>query len=503
MFFEQKDKPLKSNQETKCIQEITGDLTIDIETLHLQFEHIKDLVTREISQGLYLAYIGGLADEATLSNHVIKPLLHQMSSKADLDHQPIPSILTLSHISQTSSWQEITDLLFVGNSILFVEGHNKAYVLKSQGWKERAITEPLNESTLFGSHQGFIENSQTNIALIRRYLPDKELKIIEYVIGTRGKSKLSILYLQDVVNPDAVKQLKDRIEKIEVDALINTGEIIEFIEDNSLTLFPQFFLTERPDATASELLQGRAVVVFDRSPRVLVGPYSLGSFFQTVDDYSTRWIAGSFIRLLRYFAFFISIFLPAIYIATISFHFEILPLHWIISIGESRIRVPLTPIMEAFLMEITIEMLREAAIRLPAPVGQTVGVVGGIVIGQAAVQAGIVSNIMVVIVALTAIASFMLPNQDFSAGVRLLRFPAMFMAAMFGMVGIMIAVMILLAHLVSLESLGTPFGSPYAPVRFKDWKDAFIRLPNRWMNKRPVENRPQQLKKQGSGDPDQ
>lgn len=498
MVFKPQNRRANVQQNSMNSQYVSGEIIKDKQTLCLLLNQITDLVTRDINKGLLLAYIEGLTDDKKLNDNVIEPLLNRVSSTDE--NLPIQSIITLSNISLSSSWQEIADALLQGSSVLFVQGESEAYILKTQGWKERSITEPQNESSIFGSHQGFIENSQTNIALIRRYLPDKELKIIEHVVGLRGKSKLSILYLHDVANPDVVQELQDRIEKINVDALINTGEITEHIEDNSFTLFPQFLLSERPDTTASELLQGRAVVVFDRSPSVLIGPYSIGSFFQTVDDYSTRWIAASFIRLLRYIAFFVAIFLPSLYIATISFHFEILPLHLIISVGESRVNVPLTPIMEAFLMEITIEMLREAAIRLPTSVGQTVGVVGGIIIGQAAVQAGIVSNIMVIIVALTAIASFMLPNQDFASSIRFIRFPIMFMAAMFGMVGIMIALMILIAHITSLESLGTPYGSPYAPLRFKDLKDTLIRVPMRWMNQRPLLNRPQQFKRQGSGD---
>jgi spore germination protein len=195
--------------------------------------------------------------------------------------------------------------------------------------------------------------------------------------------------------------------------------------------------------------------------------------------------------------FFLSTFLPAIYIAVISFNYEIIPLDLLISIGESRERVPFPPIIEALVMEITLEMLREAGIRLPSPIGQTVGIVGGIVIGQAAVQAGIVSNIMVIIVASTAIASFILPSYDMASAIRLLRFPVMIAASMFGLIGIAIALMILVAHLISLESLGTPYGTPFAPVRFSDWKDTLIRLPLWSMKDRPKETRTKQSRRLG------
>jgi spore germination protein len=267
--------------------------------------------------------------------------------------------------------------------------------------------------------------------------------------------------------------------------ILNTGELSELIEDNPFSPFPQFMMTERPDAVASQIVQGRIAVVVDRSPSVLVGPVTFTSFFQSIDDYSMRWMIASFLRLQRFVGFFIAAFLPAIYIAVISFNYELIPLKLIFSIGESRERVPFPPLAEAMIMEITIEMLREAGIRLPAPIGQTVGIVGGIVIGQAAVQAGIVSNIMVIVVALTAIASFIIPNYDMASGIRLIRFPMMFIASMFGIVGIVIGLMVFIAHLLTLESLGIPFGSPLAPVRFSDWKDTFVRLPLWKMVDRP------------------
>jgi spore germination protein len=209
------------------------------------------------------------------------------------------------------------------------------------------------------------------------------------------------------------------------------------------------------------------------------------SFFQGIDDYGTRWLVSSFIRLLRFIALMMALFLPATYVAFISFNFEVIPMKLLLSIAESRIQVPLSPVMEAILMEVTLELMREAALRLPSPIGQTIGIVGGIIIGQAAVQAGIVSNIMIIVVAVTAIASYNIPNYDMSSSIRLLRFPMMLAAAMFGVIGIVIGGMTLIAHIISLESLGTPYGSPLAPFRIADMKDAFLRLPLWAMKKRP------------------
>lgn len=238
------------------------------------------------------------------------------------------------------------------------------------------------------------------------------------------------------------------------------------------------------------------------SPRALITPVNFISFFQTIDDYNVRWLLAFFIRLLRITGFFIAVFLPSIYIAIISFHYEVIPMDLVLSIGESRERVPFSPILEATLMELTLEMLREAGVRLPAAIGQTVSIVGGIVIGQAAVQAGLASNIMVIIVSLTAIASFIVPVFDMAYAIRLLRFPMMILAWLFGMVGIAMGMMVIIGHLISMETMGTPYGTPLAPLRWSDWKDSVIRAPLRYIDKRQVGARPTQRQKQRRNSPD-
>lgn len=348
-----------------------------------------------------------------------------------------------------------------------------------------------------GAHQGFVETALQNIALIRRYIPNRELKIKEFWIGERGVCKVSVMFVEDIVDPDLLRILEDRITAITVDAVLNTGELEEMIEDNPYSPFPQFYTTERPDTAASHLLQGRIGIIVDRSPSVLIAPSTFVSFFQSVDDYSTRWLVSSFIRLLRFLAMVVATFLPALYIALISFNYELIPLDLILTVGESRESVPFPPLIEAVMMELTLEMLREAGIRLPSPIGQTVGIVGGIVIGQAVVQAGIVSNVMVIVVAFTAISSFIFPNYDMAAAIRLVRFAMMGLASMFGIIGIVIGFMILIGHLISLESLGAPYASPFAPVRFQDLKDTFLRLPLWLMKNRPTSVLSTQSRRQG------
>ncbi|BBH24082.1 spore germination protein [Paenibacillus baekrokdamisoli] len=478
-------------------QPISESLAINLDILKQLFSYTPDLVIRHIQlktgNTTLLVYLDGLIDKESVENHILHPLIHELDSMKNIE-----SSTTIGKTETVALWLDIEQSIFEGKSILFINEHPHALALHTQGWPQRAIQEPQIESTLKGSHQGFVETSGQNIALIRRYLPNREMKIKESTVGSRAKTRISMLYLEDVVQPDFVKEMEDRLQQIDVDAVLNTGELVEFIEDHPFSLFPQLALTERPDSAASHILQGRIALIVDHSPSVIIAPVNFSVFFQSIDDYSNRWIIASFIRLLRYLAFITTISLSAIYISIVSFHYELLPLDLLLSIGESRARVPFPPIIEALLMELSLEMLREAGLRLPGPIGQTIGVVGGIVIGQAAVQAGIVSNIMVIIVALTAISSFIVPDYDMSSSLRLLRFPMMFLASLFGMVGIVIGLMIIGAHLISMESFGVPYGSPIVPIRLPDWKDVWIRMPMWKMKNRPLSNEPTQLKRQGA-----
>lgn len=476
---------------------LSADLDKNISNLQMMFSSTPDLIVRRFhikstASKAALVYLDELTDRKAINSDVLHQLMHEADGSLSIEQ-----IVTVGGIKPAGSLSQVEQAILQGKSVLIVDGSLTAQLLDTQGWPQRAIEDPQLEASLKGSHQGFVETGSQNIAMIRRYLPNRELKIKEFIVGKRGRTKVSVLFLADVAHPEVLKELEDRIQRIDADAILSAGELEEFIEDNPYSPFPQFSTTERPDSVASQVLQGRIAVVVDRSPGVLIGPANFGMFFQTVDDYSIRWEVSSFLRILRLAAFFVTIFLPAIYIALISFNYDVIPLQLLLSVGESRASVPFQPIIEALLMEVTLEMLKEAGIRLPAPIGQTVGIIGAIVIGQAVVQAGVVSNIMVIVVSLTGLASFIVPNHDMSAAIRLIRFPMMMVAAFFGLLGIGVGLMVLLGHLVALESLGTPYFSPISPLRMADWKDMIIRMPLTKMNTRPLSARPIQEKRQG------
>lgn len=482
---------------TPEITQITANLSENIDQLATIFSDTPDLVVRTFTykqSGVpaALAYLDGLVDKNSINNNVLHELMFHTTTD-DRDELPV----ALGDLKNLLAWEAVENAILRGYSILFIDGQAHAFSLETQGWPQRGISDSQIEASLKGTHQGFIETGSQNIALIRRYISSRELKIKEFYVGNRTKSKVSILYLEDIALPEIRYELERRISNLQIDCILNTGELAELIEDNPLSLFPQMITTERPDTAASQLLQGRYCVVVDRSSSVLIAPVGIAAFFQGIDDYSTRWPVATFFRLLRFFACIIAAFLPAFYIACISYNHELIPLELILSIGEFRSAVPFPPFIEALIMEIMLEMLREAGVRLPAPVGQTVGIVGGIVIEQAAVEAGIVSNLMVVVVASTAVASFILPNYDMAASVRLIRFPMMTIASMYGVIGMMAGVMVIIAHVISLQSLGEPYSTPIAPLRIRDWKDVFIRLPLKNMIYRPQSIRSLQKRRYG------
>ncbi|MGM7701592.1 spore germination protein [Pseudalkalibacillus sp. Hm43] len=471
-------------------------LDSNLETLNLLFSNTPDLIVRKLEtktgREAAIAYFTNQVDIDVINEHIIKPLLHAKTKVEDYR-----SIVTVGDVMNIEHWSKVENGLLSGKTILFIEGSNIALALGTEKWPERAIEEPTAESAIKGAHSGFIESGKTNIALIRRYLPNRELQLKEQVVGRRGQTKVSMLYLEDVANPELIEEMETRIRRIDIDAILNTGELEQYVEDHPFSPFPQFQVTERPDTAASQVLQGRIAIVVDKSPGVLVGPMTFTSFFQSIDDYSSRWLVASFIRLLRFTGFLIAVFLPSLYIAVISFHYEVIPINLMISIGESRAQVPIPTILEALLMELILEMLREAGIRLPAPIGQTVGIVGGIVIGEAIVQVGLVSNIMVIVVALTAITTFIMPNQDMAASIRLIRFPMMIIASLMGIIGIVFGLMILVGHLVSIRSLGVPYSRPVAPLLLSDLKDTIIRVPLKYMKMRPRSIKPIQAYRHG------
>ncbi|EOQ08968.1 spore germination protein [Bacillus cereus] len=447
----------------------------NIDFLKNFFVQTPDFVIRYLKvanqeQQAALVYLETLTNMDNLYHYLLIPLIYE-GIEMDMLYSDCP----VGFFQKAKGWNEIQDAILEGKSIVFLENVQFALIFSTQGGPKRAIEESKIETSLKSGHEGFVESKNENIALIRRYIKETNFTIKEICIGTNQQTKVSILYLKGSACEKILQELESRIKKIQGTYILNAGELGELIEDQLYSPFPQFLSTERPDTVALYLYQGRFAILTDQSPSILIAPVCFTDFFKTIDDYSTRLLIANFMRILRYFAFLLAILLPASYISVVSFNYEIIPMQLLLTIGKYRADVPFSPFIEAIIMELSIEMLRESAVRLPSIIGHTIGVVGAIIIGQAAVQAGIVSNMMIIVVASTAIASFIIPNYDMGATIRLIRFPMMILASLFGIIGIVIGIMTIIGHLISLQSLGTPYSQSLFPIQLENRKDFIFR----------------------------
>ncbi|WP_216827559.1 spore germination protein [Alkalihalobacterium elongatum] len=456
-----------------------------------------DIVQRDflIGKGLKatLFYVDGLADENGIETKVIKPLLHfsddeveRLKGDALLNHLT-KEVTHFIEFSIETTYDNAILPLMSGETLLVIDGIPKFILLETRSFNQRAIEEPESEIVVRGPRDGFNEVLHTNVMLLRRRIRDPNLTVQFGQIGRRSKNDFALIYVKGIANMDLVEEMRYRISCIDVDNIEGTGGLEQFVEDNVLSPFPQLIRTERPDKTTSHLLNGKVVIVLDSTPFALIAPLTFEEYFKSPEDNYDRWQISSLYRVLRYTGAFIAMFLPALYIAMVSYHQGMIPTTLALSIAGSREGVPFPAFIEALLMEFTIELLREAGVRLPRPVGQTIGIVGGLVIGDAAVRAGIVSPIMVIVVALTAIASFSLPAYNISITFRMLRFGVMIAAATFGLFGIVISYILINIHLVGLRSFGSYYTSPYAPYHFANWLDLVIKAPISVIKKRKAE----------------
>jgi len=375
--------------------------------------------------------------------------------------------------------------LMSGNVLILLDGHSGALAAELNGWKERTLSEPDSETVVRGPREGFTENIRTNTALVRRRIKSPNLRILQQNLKIKSGTKVSIAYLEGTALSHVIKEVEHRLSLIDIDILLESNQLEELIQEEGYSPFPTVNHTERPDVAASAIQEGRIAIFVDGTPIVLLVPSVFIQLFQSAEDYYQSWDIGSLIRLLRYASFFIAMLLPSIYIAITTFHQEMLPTILLISIASQREGVPFPAFIEALAMEITFEILREAGIRMPKTIGQTVSIVGTLVIGQAAVEAGIVSAAMVIVVSLTAISSFVLPSFNLSITVRMLRFIFMALAASFGIIGIAVGIIALCLHLCSLKSFTIPYMTTLAPYERSNQKDTLVRLPTWMMLTRP------------------
>ncbi len=397
--------------------------------------------------------------------------------------------LAMADFSICDKVSDLCDAVLGGDTILLVDGCAKGIIVSTKGWPNRGIPTAENEVVVQGSQEAFTEVFRMNTSLLRRRIHDTRLKCKQLTLGKRSKSNVAMMYMSDLVRPEILSETEKRLNAINIDAVLDSGYVEQFIEDNKMSPFPQIQITERPDKAASAVLEGRIAIVVDNSPTVLIVPAVLDTFFQSSEDYYQRFMIMSFTRLIRYAAAFVSLILPGLYIAVTVFHPSTLPTLLILKMAGARQAIPFPPLIEILLMDLAFELLREAGIRLPGAVGGTIGIVGGIIVGQAAVEAGIVSPIVVIIAALTGISSFAIPNISLVSGLRLSKYLILFTSSLLGLFGFWVGVLLVIIHLISLKSFSIPYMFPYTTGEIagnSNMLDSIFRAPLFSMKKRPV-----------------
>jgi len=467
--------------------EVTASLHENITNLEAVFHKSSDIVFREFLIGeqhirSFIVYIQGMTDEQTVNDNILDPLMRLHGVHLDEPTLTVTSkfFIRTGKTRELSTFDELIDALLEGYTLLLLDGVPKALAIGTVGFPARDVTEPETESVVRGPRESFTENLNDNIALIRRRVKTPDLIMETLVVGRMTKTKVTLAYIDRVADEKLVQEVKDRLNRIDVDSVLDSSYIEELIEDNPYSLFPQVENTERPDKIAAGLLEGRVGILVDGTPFTLMAPALMIQFLQSSEDYYQRYPFTTAVRMIRYLFFVIALLLPSTFVAVTTFHHEMMPTALLISFTSAHQGVPFPTVVEAFIMEVTFEALREAGVRLPRTVGQAISIVGALVIGQAAVEAGIVSPAMVIVVALTAIASFSIPAYSLGFAIRLLRFGFLLIAAILGFYGMLLGLLALMIHLSSLRSFGVPYLTPIAPFKIQDMKDVILRAP--WWN---------------------
>ena len=430
-------------------------------------------------------YINGLVSKDTIDRDILNPLMLHVNENLVIDQNTVDYVskryIPMSNTTIEENINNVVEAIKSGKTALFIGDLEKFIILDTTGGEHRTISDPLNESAVRGSREGFVENLETNISILRRKIKDKNLTIENFKVGRRSQTSLVIAYIDDIVDKNVLIEVRKRIISIDVDFVTDTGMIDQYIEDSAYSIFPQIYVTERPDIVKADIMEGRVAIILDGTPFALTAPAVFVQFFQGVEDYNDRTIVASFSRILRLIAIFIVITLPSLYLTLINYNIELIPVKFINPIIESRNGIALTPFLEILSMEVFVDFLREGGLRLPPKIASTLSIVGGIIIGNMAVQSKIVSPTTLLIVGISVVSTFLIPNYEMSLSIRFIRFPMLVLADILGFLGIAAGWLFIIIHLSSLES----FGVPYFSIKSSDLKDIFIRAPLWKMNKRP------------------
>ena len=436
----------------------------------------------------YLIFIEVAVGSGTSSLGETLKFLNELS-REEMMESLTGNALGISDATYFVTVQEAVDGLLTGEAILFLDGFDKAVKIPDKGYPSKGISNSESEKVVRGSNEALCESVKLNAALIRKRIRSSKVKAKQVKAGVRSNTNIYLMYIEDLASPYLLREIEERLNRFEIDGVLDSGVLEQLSEEKWYSPFPQFQTTERPDRAAMALLEGRVVVLSDNSPVGLLLPTDYNSFIKTADDYYNRWEIASFARMIRYVSSFFALTLPGFYLAFTNFHTQILPTSLLLKFAEARAGVPFPAVVEVLLMELSFELLREAGVRLPGVMGNTIGIVGGLIIGQSAVEAGLVSPIVVIVIAFTALCSFAIPNEEFATAFRLLKFLLIGISAWLGYFGMLAGLLLILIHLSHLNSFGNPYLAPFVGADlngYEDERDVMWRLPLRFLKKRPI-----------------
>jgi len=472
------------------------------------FNKCGDIIIRRFKAGadknidMILVYIDNIVSSDVINDPILTNLMvrsHVINGEHILDTLYSEAI-SVGEMSFETNFDNVFTSVLLGDTAIFADGESKALIASTKGWPSRGVPTAENEVVVKGPKDAFAETASQNVVLIRRRIRDTALKVERSRVGKRSQTDIAVMYMDGIVRESVLNTIKEKLKNLDIDAIMDAGYIEQMTERKWWSPFPQVQMTERPDKAAAALLEGRVVIVVDNSPMVLLLPSTLNIFFQAAEDYYDRWEIMSFVRIIRYIAAYIAISLPGLYVAMTLYNPNLLPVELVLKMAGSRIDVPLSTVTEVIVMELAFELLREAGVRLPSPIGSTLGIVGGIVIGQAAVEAGIIGPMVVIVSAVTCICSFVIPNQGMVNGIRISKYIVLALSACLGLFGLWAGLIVILIHLCSIESFGIPYMYPYcsaAESGFDDLKDSVIRLPLFTLRKRPIFASPKERIRKG------
>lgn len=482
-------------------------IDVNLEYINVRFNSLinSDIKIREFlihvrnkQYKAFIIYIDGMSDNDSINDFILKPLMLKNNAnsydgpqviseavannisvrrikKFNVSDYIMECLLPQNDVKRENSFDNIADSVVSGNCVLFIDTLDYAFDISTKKYETRSIGEPKNEPIIRGSQEAFVENLRTNTSMLRRNLSNENLVIENLTVGKVEKNKCAVCYLKNIANADLVAEVKYRLNNIDVDYCLSVGELEQFIKDDIDTTLPEAVQTERVDRATSYLLQGRVVIVYNGCPYVLVVPITIFDFLKSQEDTNINYVAANLLKIIRAISFVITLLLPSLYIAISTYHSELLPTDLLFSIVASRSSVPFMIIIEILIMEVSFEIIREAGLRVASPMGQTVGIVGTIVLGQAAVDASIVSPILIIIVAITGITSFAVLDISLSFHLRIARFAYTILGALAGFLGIAVGLFIHLSILCSLKSFGVPYLAPYAPLNVKSTSKYLLR----------------------------